>query len=672
MNNMLNAALHYAELGFAVFPLKPHDKTPLTHHGCKDASNDPQQIKRWWKREPESNIGLATGSISNNICVVDIDIDEEKGIDGSDTLSEWERENGELPETCIAITGRGGYHYYFRITEPIKNRANILEGIDFRGDGGYVVAPPSIHSNGNEYEWEYSIDEYEIADANEVVMKLLETARKSTNQVEKLDLNKFIQEGGRNDGLYRIACHYQALEYGNDEIDILVRNANRKWCNPPLDEEEVTKIISSATGKPKGKSDEFRFKKYDKNHQTINDMIECMENDNLLSSSIKYNTLAYTPWVAGQLPWENKIVQREWTDSDDANLYAYLERYGFKSHDRMSKALTIFQERNKFSPIVEHLNCLKGAWDGKKRIDTLLQDFLGAEDTELNRSIMRLFMFGAIARAYTPACQFDYMLIFIGEQGIGKSTFLRKLAMSDSWFDGNFNTIDGDKAVERLRGMWIVEFSELLALKRAKEVESMKSFITNRSDNFRAPYQRRTTARPRQCVFTGSTNKDNFLTDTTGNRRFLPVQTNEKNIKLDIFDDKLTKDYFEQAWAEALDIYFKEKPKLVLPNNLENEIKLIQEQFTEEDTRVGKIQEFLNNYVGDRVCVLTIWDKCFKQDKDPDRKTTNEIHDIMKNKIKGWKKQDQKQYCGEYGVQRCYERVDDGEAWEESKIDIPF
>lgn len=181
MNNMLHAALHYAELGFAVFPLKPRDKVPLTHHGCKDASRDPQQIRKWWNRLPDCNIGLATGAVSNNICVIDIDIDEEKGIDGSDTLSEWERRNGKLPDTAIAITGRGGYHYYYKITEPIKNRANILEGIDFRGDGGYVVAPPSIHSNGNQYEWEFDIDEYPITEADDKVIKLLATA-KSCNQ----------------------------------------------------------------------------------------------------------------------------------------------------------------------------------------------------------------------------------------------------------------------------------------------------------------------------------------------------------------------------------------------------------------------------------------------------------------------------------------------------------
>lgn len=672
---MLDAALHYAELGFAVFPLKPHDKTPQTHRGCKDATHDIQQIKRWWKRNPECNIGIATGAISNNICVIDIDIDDKKGIDGSDTLAEWQRENGEFPETCIAITGRGGYHYYFRITEPIKNRARILDGIDFRGDGGYVVAPPSIHSNGNEYEWEYSIDEYQIADADEVVMKLLETARKSSvpTEHEKLNLKQLIGEGSRNDGLYRIACHYQALDYGNEEIEVLVANANQKYCQPPLDDAEVHKIVSSALNKPKGKSDEFRFKHYDKNHQSINDMVECIENDEQLINSIKYNTLAYTPWVAGQLPWDSKVNQREWTDTDDANFYAYLEKYGFKSHDRMAKALTIIQDRCRFSPIQEHLKTLKGTWDGVKRVDTMLKDCLDAEDTELNRAITWLFLFGAIARAFNPSCQFDYMLILIGEQGNNKSTFLRKLAMSDSWFDGNFNTIDGDKAVERLRGMWIVEFSELFALKRTKDVESMKSFITNRSDNFRAPYQRRTTARPRQCVFTGTTNNQHFLTDTTGNRRFLPVLTKDCEHKYDVHDEEWCKGYFEQVWAEALTVYVETKPKLYLSKKMDMKIKEMQEMFTEEDTRIGKIQEFLDNFNEDRVCVLTIWEKCFKQDKSPDRKTTNEIHDIMKHKIKGWEKVSEKKRCGEYGVQRCYERVvDGGDGWEESKEDVPF
>lgn len=684
MNNMLEAALHYAELGFAVFPLKPRDKTPLTHHGCKDATTDKQQIKKWWNRCPDSNIGLATGAISQNICVIDIDIDEDKGIDGSDTLSEWERNNGRLPDTAIAITGRGGYHYYYRITEPIKNRTNILEGIDFRGDGGYVVAPPSVHSNGNEYEWEYDIDEYDIADADATVMKLLETARAATNLLnayQPLDVDAIMSEGSRNDRLFRLASHYQAKSLPDDAVRALVEKANREKCTPPLEQEEVDKILGSVLTFNKGLSEEFKEatkKKKQGNKQTIQMMVESIKADENLVHVLRYNTLAYSPWIAGVLPWskDGAPEQRQWTDVDDAQFQRYMEDvHGYTSADKMLKALSIVMDDNSFSPIVEHLETLRGTWDGKPRMETLLQDFLGADDTELNRAIMRTFMFGAIARAYKPGCQFDYMPIFVGMQGIGKSTFLRLLAMSDVWFDGNFNTVDGDKAVERLRGMWIVEMSELLAMKRTKEVESMKSFITNRSDNYRAPYARRTTARPRQCVFAGSTNKEMFLTDVTGNRRFMPVMTDPSKVKKDLFGDGVH-EYFEQAWAEALEIYFRDKPKLVLSKKLQRKMEVLQESFTEEDPRVGIIQEYLDNSPHDRHCVLSIWREAFRREDTPDRKTTNELHDIMRNSITGYVAEKGKKRCRDYGIQRTYFRESamfkGAEGVQFTEIDIEF
>lgn len=144
--SMYDAAIEYAKKGFAVFPLKYRDKVPLTRNGCKDATTDAAQIKAWWQKYPNANIGLATGSVSQNVFVIDLDIDEDRGIDGYHSLEDWQREHGDFPETWTAITGRGGYHLYYRGNGKIKNRAGIIDGVDIRGNGGYVVAPPSIHT----------------------------------------------------------------------------------------------------------------------------------------------------------------------------------------------------------------------------------------------------------------------------------------------------------------------------------------------------------------------------------------------------------------------------------------------------------------------------------------------------------------------------------------------
>ena len=139
------AALYYAKIGLAVFPIKSRSKQPLTGHGCKDASKDTDQIAEWWDRWPDANVGIATGSISGGLVVIDLDIDEDKGKDGYEVLRRWQQEHGTLPETALSITGRGGYHYLYRDSASWKNRTGLYEGVDVRGNGGYIVAPPSVH-----------------------------------------------------------------------------------------------------------------------------------------------------------------------------------------------------------------------------------------------------------------------------------------------------------------------------------------------------------------------------------------------------------------------------------------------------------------------------------------------------------------------------------------------
>ena len=117
------------------------------------------------------------------------------------------------------------------------------------------------------------------------------------------------------------------------------------------------------------------------------------------------------------------------------------------------------------------------------------------------------------------------MPIFMGKQGCGKSSFIRWLAIKDSFFK-EISEIDGQKGIEAVEGAWICEMSELLALTKSKEVEAVKSYITRQNDTYRKPYERRITENPRKCIIIGSTNRSQFLTDKTGNRRFLPIQVN--------------------------------------------------------------------------------------------------------------------------------------------------
>lgn len=144
-------ALGYAARGWAVFPLKPRSKEPYPGtRGFKDASRDPDTIRRMFAGKADANIGIATGAISG---IWVLDVDNKDGAGGLDSLNRLMAEHGPLPETLIALTPTGGYHYYWRYdpARPVKSRTNIAPGIDVRGDGGYVVAPPSTHPEGGQY-----------------------------------------------------------------------------------------------------------------------------------------------------------------------------------------------------------------------------------------------------------------------------------------------------------------------------------------------------------------------------------------------------------------------------------------------------------------------------------------------------------------------------------------
>ena len=689
---MMDQAIKYAEMGLAVFPVR-QNKAPFTPHGCKDAKKDKRAIKNWWSRYPDANIGIATGSISGGIIVIDIDIDEDKGIYGDDSLRTWENENGELPETWRAITGRGGYHIYYRSDEKIKNTTNLYPGIDIRGEGGYVIAPPSIHLNGNYYRWEIDPEDTDIHFADQQVMKFINGVGKQSEIVEqkpKFKLPDRIKEGSRNDTLYRYGCSLQSKGYTDEEILNKLEDANTR-CDVPLQEDEITTIYNSVVELEKGvryaasdsdiplgwhspniaKSDDGKV------YQTIDNAREAIEFDQYLFNKIRMNTLAYAPYVFGNLPWGKKSDQvREWNNVDDSNLKMYIEsNYGIRPSEKIMDALTIVASKHSYNPVTEMLEQCYHQWDGQKHIENLLPDYLGVEKCRYTTEVLKLFMIGAITRAYNPGCKFDYVPIIYGTQGCGKSTFCRALAVDDAWYDDNFNTIEGDKASERLRGLWMAELAELLATKKAKELESIKSFLTSRADNYRPPYNRRTESRKRVCVFIGTTNSDHFLTDRTGNRRFLPLIADKSAAKHSI---TIPENYnqalidIRNAWGEAMDI-IKQAGKwipLILPEDLIDDVTKMQKRFQEDDPQVGMIQSYLDACKSERVCVMELWEKALNNSGKPQKYESNLLHTIMQQEIDGWRRVEKRCRCGDYGLQICYERTN--EFIEVKDITLPF
>lgn len=679
MESLKDAALSYAARGWSVFPLVERDKIPAVKGGFKVATDDAGQIAAMWDHRPSLNVGIATGTASRGLVVIDLDVDDARGEDGVATLREWEREHGELPETATAETGSGGMHLYYMCNQPVGCSVDNEKGVDVRGDGGYVVAPPSIHPNGRPYAWDIPPEEG-VAKADENVYAFIRSIQGERRRGSRFRLPAAIGKGERNDTLMRYAASMQSR--GDDDALILAacEAANKMKCNPPLPDDEVRKIVESVTGsyakgnaKPQGgRSTALMMKSNGSGPvQSIENCARALCSDDALMGRFYYEERAYTRMVSGPLPWDDRPGDRAVSDADYCGLAAYLEtRYGLMSKQKAVDGVMVVAMRNRRNLVAEWLDGLE--WDGTERVPTLLPCFLGADASDYNMAVMRLFMLGAVARAYEPGAKFDYMPVLVGPQGIGKSMFLRRLGHDSAWYCDNLNTIEGDAAAEKLRGMWIVEMAELLATKRSRDVEAIKAFVTSTVDTIRPKYARETEQRPRACVFAGTTNDDQFLTDATGNRRFLPVDCGLHEAPMSLFADGV-EEYFSQAWAEAVHVWKSERPPLVLDKRLQRYAVERQERFLEDDPRVGMIQEYLDGRLREelsksypdpsslRICAQEIIDEAlpdaYKRTGESALSTPNSVHKIMRTRIKGWApypNSSGKARCGSYGIQRCY------------------
>jgi len=670
-NVFLDAAIEYASKGMAVFPLKPRAKEPLTRHGVKDATTNFNTIESWWTKHPNANIGIACGMKSGGLLVIDLD-EKPNGISGSDTLHNWERENGSLPETVRSITGKGGAHILYRIDHVEKNKVNLLEGVDIRSDDGYIVAPPSIHPNGRPYEWEYDPEEYEIATADETVMKLLSVGKKPA--LDKFTVSETIPDGKRNETIYKLACSLQAKGLGDGSILAACLSENESKCNPPLDSDEVEKIVGSALHHDKGtkaypaaavRLDLLTVtdaKGNEKVRQCAENVARVILNDPMLAGKIKEDTFGHRLMYLGQLNWRrNGDSYGEWTDKDDGALESYLDiKYGLRNKNDYTNGFNMALLENEFNPLQSYLDALE--WDGVPRIDEALNRYLGVEKTEYNLAAFRVFLQGAIHRAYNPGCKFDYMMVLIGKQGDGKSTFFKFLACNDDWYDENFNFKDtNNKAtVEKMAGKWFLEMGEMDTMKKDMVTsDALKAFVSSVSDDYRVPFAKRKETRKRQCVFCGTSNDINFLKDRTGNRRYLPIDCNATSAtRQRIFDYDTARPYFKQVIAEAVAEYKKDpNKKPVLPFDIEEQAKREQLNHLEEDVWVSIIQDHLDNELVGRVNAAYIYDKAFGKDPVDMRKgEAGRILTIMRNDIFGWHEIGKARLTG-YGKRGiCFER----------------
>jgi predicted P-loop ATPase len=351
-----------------------------------------------------------------------------------------------------------------------------------------------------------------------------------------------------------------------------------------------------------------------------------LENDSRFTGKIRFDEFSRQLYLWGEPPWESEQAYRPWLNSDDSNLYALIQNdYSLNKRDDYFDSITNVSRRHKFHQVRDVLESLP--FKGEGHIRRLLPDYLGCADTDYNFQIMRLMMLGGVARVYQAGAKFDYCTILEGRQGLGKSTFLRLLALDDSFFNDSLDSLDSTTAVQGLLGSWVIELAELKSLGRTSGgIESVKRFLSATSDKIRLPYQRRSEIFPRQCIFFGTTNSTSYLDDATGNRRFLIVRCGENEPTKSLFSQEAVED-FRKAWAEAVHIYKQDKPKLVLSQEAAAEAAELAECAKVDDGMGGLIRQYLKDKY--RTCSLDIWLNALHEDGRPKKYQSNEINNII-------------------------------------------
>lgn len=424
---------------------------------------------------------------------------------------------------------------------------------------------------------------------------------------------------------------------------------------------------------------------------TINNAVLILKNDPGLKKRIGFNGFSQLETVLKDLPWRKRREGgHEFNDADESSLRHYLETsYGISGKEKINDALSVVIHQNVFHPVKDYFKSLQ-PWDGTPRVDTLFIDYMGAEDSEYVRAVTRKILVAAVARIYDPGVKFDNMPVLVGAQGIGKSTILDRLGME--WFTDSFNfhMLKGDskRGEEQIQGAWLVEVGELAGIGKA-DLEIAKSFLARREDKYRAAYGKRTKKYPRQCVFIGTTNNEDFLRDPTGNRRFWPIVTSPTEAQKDVFKD-LHPGEVGQVWAEALALYKKGEP-LFLSKELNDIAIEVQEAHTEVDERAGMILNYLDTLLPENwsslgiwerrnwinsageddllgegtvqrtvTCAAEIWIELFGGTiKDVTRNNTKFIVDVLR-KAAGWAPTKSNRKFDSCGLQRAFERINRG------------
>lgn len=551
----LAGALEMAALGFPVFPLKPGTKDRFLAKSWKaQATTEEGRIRALAAEHPGCNwAARCTGHL-----VIDVDVAD--GASGEASYLLLDVEHG-LPVTRVHRSARGGRHVFLKMpagAEATNRDKPCGEGINIRGNGGFVVCPGSTF-DGRPYTVEHRAP---IAPAPESLVTLLRAPEAAkggpvadeymdhpaaiAGAVDWLQRREVARKGERGSSVYKAAARLRDWGLSEEVTLELIGAVYAPNMDPPADvnfcrhevgsafryaqntagvrsvavdfddvSELAAELAPPADAAPIARGEELRWPVTDEDGKPIH--------------KAHANIKAFLHYV-GVHVYRDTFSSRDMLGglrsgpfSDDALVFLHQRAFALglsvpKEHFR--DALKMFAQQSERHPVREYLDALK--WDGVPRVEGWLTRYLGAEDTPLHRGFGRLWLVAAVRRVRQPGCKFDNMLVLEGAQGAGKSTALKIIA--GEWFEESMTlAAEPKEVIEQTRGKWIVEFAELSGI-RKREVEHVKTLITRTSDSARLAYKEFEVTVPRQFILAATTNDEEYLQDPSGHRRFWPVK----------------------------------------------------------------------------------------------------------------------------------------------------
>ena len=543
-------------------------------------------------------------------------------------------------------------------------------------DGRYTYKLGSVAGGLVCYEGKFAYSHHETDPASQQLCNAFDLVR--------IHLFGVHDEGTRQTDVTKLPSYLKMQDFAAKDKTVRVLLTKERQADVESDFDGLD--LDGADGAVSEKSTDWMADlEYDRKgaiKSTTKNIITILDNDPRLAGHLWHDLFSGFDLIRNGLPWDRKAVQ--WGNRDDANLRVYLdENYGVTGKDKVKDAKDAVFTRNRVHPIRDYLGGLE--WDGTPRLDTLIIDYLGAEDTALNRAMTRKHFVAAVARVMNPGCKYDYCLIVTGAEGIGKSTLFA--VMGGEWFNDSLVTMEGKSGMEQARGGWVIELPELGSIKRS-DVEQVKAYISRQDDTYRPAYGTVVEKHPRQCVFCGTTNETYFLKGDTGNRRFWvmaanPDQRKHEDVKADLAEER------DQIWAEAVQRW-REGEKLYLPKDLETEARQRQADYNDEAD--DPLKDMLSTYLEmklppewatwdikrrrayitdpdpldaagtetrDRVCVAEfICERMGKDMSDKDYKYTARKVGRLMDDLPGWERMGVSKHAQAiYGVQKAFRRV---------------